>query len=538
MTTSKKPHKPHTPAPHDQLTKLLGRAKHFIATVPKKYLYITVAAVIVISGATVVLQPKRTEAKFCSTLNEGMSGIESRYQNASGGGTMKEMGTLAGNLSEFSKLLRDLNDVAPPEIENDMKVVAESWDKNMDDGAKNGATAVTNPLGALANGLAGGIMNTIKNGASYNAVDTYSKEHCGRGLFSGSPSQNSTTVNESGSIDLAVDKTDFKPWEGKQHGLVLKISDEIILVNPDTKTATTKLKLPEAQGRTPGGDSGRSYRISTGYPSSISPNLRYIVGMFDSTDSTPSELAYYDLKDRALKATGTQPGRRFELMRSGYADVGGGYIQFAKDGLLKIGRQEVCRSNEHTGVDIHTGQDTLYDIANSKVTAGGIYSIKCGFTGADDVVVYNYKNNKYVAIYQKYTDPITLRYNGKLEGNFPCWDIVGLIDRTKLLCEEKTGMKVLDIANVIDKKSEKDDPDSYDYKVGRLHYDIKDSVTIDAGGEIGSYALSPDLKKVAFIRTESGTASLYIADLSSGESTKVGTLKANSAGNITVLRWL
>lgn len=520
-----------SPTPETPLAKLVESVKHFISNTPKQSLYIGIAVIVAIAGVTTytLANPTRSEAKFCSTLHTGMDGIWGRYNDSSDKGSLTQMGVLMNNMSEFSKLLRDLNKVAPSEIEDDMKVVSEAWDKSIDDGAKNGATAVTNPLGALSNGLAGGIVSAIKNGASYKAVDEYASSHCGRTLFgttgSNTTADTTTTSNDTGVINIdTIEKSDFKPWEGNQKGIVIKTVDSFILIDPETKTATSKLKLPDATGRTPGGDTGRSYAISTGFASSISPNLRYIIAAFEPADQYSSrEMAYYDLKEQTIKGTGIKPKRELKA-HNGLTPHGN--LIFKETGLLEFDDRDI----NSKGVSIY------YDIANSKVVEGAAYNTSLG--SVSDVVVYDYKNKKELAIHGGYHDEVQLRYKNKLEGTFPCWYVVGLIDRTKLLCEEKTGMKVLDITNVVDKKAEKDDPDSYDYKVGRLHYDISDIATIDMGSELNSYALSPDLKKVAIVMKGVDSSSLYIADLASGESTKVGTFESDSISSIEVLRWL
>lgn len=519
------------PLSGSRLTSIASNINRVISTGAKSRLILIIVAVITVGGVAVVLQPKRTEARFCSTLNDGMSGIDSRYQDASGTSTMNEMGTWAGNMSEFSKLLRDLNEVAPSEIENDMKVVAESWSSSMDDGTKNGASAATNPLGAITGGLMGGIASAIKNGASYTAVDNYSKEHCGRGLFSGNSQSSNDIATDSSSIgviDLSnVEKLDFKPWENQQRGFVIMTADELLLVDANTKSATKKLQLPKSLGRSPGGDSGRSYRLSINYASSISPDLRYIIGLFDATESSPSELAYYDLKEQTLKSTGVMTPKK--SLRDSNIPVRHGYMTFTKTGLLEFSEKVSGDRNNSKRTSVY------YDLARNEVIDGESYSAAQGRN--NDVVVFDFKNKTETVIYHEYADPVQLRYKEELRSSFPCVNIEGLIDHAKLLCKEESSMRVLDITNVIDKKSEKDDPDSYDYEVGRVHYDIKDNTSITIDGKITSYALSPDLRKIAILATKSGVASLYTADLSSGKPTKVADLRSDTSSKLSLLKW-
>ena len=522
--------------PESWRTKLLNDAKHFLATTPKQYLYISVAAVVAIAGVTTyaLVNPSRSEAKFCSTLTTGMDEIQGRYKASSSEGSLTQMGVLMNNMSEFSKLLRDLHKVAPSEIEDDMKVVSEAWDKSIDDGTKNGATAVTNPLGALSNGLAGGLASAIKNGASYKAVDDYTSTHCGRTLFAmtGTQAAGSDTTTDPDTIALdTVADTNFKPWEAKQHGFVVQAGDTLFLIDKDTKAVTTKLELPKAQGRTPGGDSGRSFTIGYMSRDAFSPNMRYITAMYDGPNAP--ELAYYDLKEKKLIGTGITDSK-------GLNNPAYGSVKFDRTGLLYVGRTQREVPNANNGGISLKPAARFYNIDTGKEQVNPVDHEAAGVS--DDTVVHDYVNNKAVTLF-KITDPVLIRYNGKSSGEkgyfsaCKSFNIIGLISKDRLLCISDDGLKVVDVANILANNTEKDDPDSHDYVVGRLHYHVKDVATVSVAGDVESYALSSDLKKIAYIEKQNDQRTLFTADLASGEVAKIGILNSSAEGEIRLLKW-
>ena len=558
----KKPHKPYTPTPQGQPAKLLASAKHFIGTAPKQYIYIAVAAVVVISSAVVILQPKRTEAKFCSTLNTGMNEIEGRYKASSSKGSLTQMGVLMNNMSEFSKLLRDLNKVAPSEIEDDMKVVSEAWDKSMDDGAKNGATAVTNPLGALTNGLAGGIVSAIKNGASYKTVDEYASAHCGRTLFGTNMAAANESAEETNVLDLtSTDIAKIKPWESNQKGVVVMYDGKLYLINTQDKKLAGQYTLPDEKGRTSATDDGQPYSLRYSASMPFSKDFRYIAASLYPICKVSDrdcfrkqdQVAYYDLKDSKVTPTGvvaySAPESQGEHAKwnggalspdfAGIATITistDSYDGFDQRGLLKVGYEKgyfmVDGDKYH-----HAYQDSVYyDIASKTV----VHPVKkdASVLFPSEITTLSYYENKADVLIYTPKEGVEIKHNGGgISSTFPCEQKLGLISKTKLLCDRGSAIVVIDISNIVNNKTKKDDPNSPDYRVGRTYYDVKDSATINVGDRGGNRPLSPDLKQIAYVRSEAGSKVLYVADLSSGESTKIGTLKTADSESAKVLGW-
>lgn len=116
----------------------------------------------------------RSPEAFCGELKTSMDGINAKYK-ATSNDALAGLGGLMENLGEFTRMLHKLDELAPDEISAEMSESVKAWDKQADTAQE----MVKNPLGALAGGLASGIMSA----GSMKAVDAWAKTNCQMPVF-------------------------------------------------------------------------------------------------------------------------------------------------------------------------------------------------------------------------------------------------------------------------------------------------------------------------------------------------------------------
>ena len=133
------------------------------------------AAVLSLAGALVLTGCSgRSPEAFCSELKTSMDGINAKYK-ATSNDALAGLGGLMENLGEFTRMLHKLDELAPDEIKSEMAESVKAWDRQADTAQE----MVKNPLGALAGGLASGIMSA----GSMKAVDAWAKTNCQMPVF-------------------------------------------------------------------------------------------------------------------------------------------------------------------------------------------------------------------------------------------------------------------------------------------------------------------------------------------------------------------
>lgn len=111
---------------------------------------------------------------FCGALDEGITEMR-----ANAGAAETDVGgqlvLVLTNIGEFTTLVHELDETAPAEIDTEMSDARDFWDSQKDVMS----TAVTDPVSALATGVAASVFSS----ASVEAVDRYALEQCGTTVF-------------------------------------------------------------------------------------------------------------------------------------------------------------------------------------------------------------------------------------------------------------------------------------------------------------------------------------------------------------------
>jgi hypothetical protein len=105
---------------------------------------------------------------FCMTLEDGLESFVSTNDG-------DPFVALLTNISETNRLIANLAQDPPSDIAADMKVVAQNWEEQTD----LASGAASDPLGAFA----GALVSSLISSRSYQVVDDYALEQCGRPVF-------------------------------------------------------------------------------------------------------------------------------------------------------------------------------------------------------------------------------------------------------------------------------------------------------------------------------------------------------------------
>jgi hypothetical protein len=87
---------------------------------------------------------------------------------------LSELGASVQALGALRTYFDDLANVAPPQIENDAKIVAQSYDQEFNDASN----VASNPLGSLA----GALMQGLGSSSQTNAMNAFALKYCGRSV--------------------------------------------------------------------------------------------------------------------------------------------------------------------------------------------------------------------------------------------------------------------------------------------------------------------------------------------------------------------
>jgi hypothetical protein len=145
---------------------------------------------------------KRSEKNFCSELKAGNARMKAHYA-AAGQDVPSQLGLIAQEVGEYTRLVHRLDEAAPDEIKTEMHDSREAWDKQADN------ISTSDPLGMLASGL----MNAMMSSASMAAVDKYAKSHCDVYVFSmGTPQAKQTAGPDESCPDVGFNGS-FDPTD-------------------------------------------------------------------------------------------------------------------------------------------------------------------------------------------------------------------------------------------------------------------------------------------------------------------------------------
>jgi uncharacterized protein YceK len=152
------------------------RAPRALHTPVLRVLLVVTAVSLILSGCS---SPRSTEA-FCATYWEQKAAYVSKYDQASDQleatsdpliGLLGNAAMLAQSIGDTVVIFDKLDRVAPDEIEPDVAAVRDSLKAQIESAGE----MATDPLGALA----GGLVQGLSTGGSWQRVGDYVTTHCG-----------------------------------------------------------------------------------------------------------------------------------------------------------------------------------------------------------------------------------------------------------------------------------------------------------------------------------------------------------------------
>ena len=142
-----------------------------------------IGAVVLLTSLTACSGSQRTTAAFCSTMKSEQSRILAQFnsskdaaagQNDAFANALMGVGATVQALGELRTYFHKLSAVAPKEIEEETKLVADWYD----DQVKSAKGAISNPLGSLASSALDGIMIS----GPMNTVNKFALQNCGQSV--------------------------------------------------------------------------------------------------------------------------------------------------------------------------------------------------------------------------------------------------------------------------------------------------------------------------------------------------------------------
>jgi hypothetical protein len=514
------------------LEKTIASSKKYLKTKytqqPRVFIGISVTILIIVALIIYSVIPQRSVQAFCDTFKKEGTALHDKYQSAADGITKSSyslssmisgMGSIAQEPGDMAVLFDRLDKVAPNDIEPDVAAVRDALKKNNDTASK----ASGNWLSAIASSFVTGLQSM----GSMQKVDSYITKNCDTSYMSSGTTTTTATTNTDATASQAdqtnylsvdgIDKDSMKLWEHKQSGVVANLNGSLVLINPTTFKITAQHTLPAVQGRTPGGDSGKSYTLKTDDGielSDFSKDFQYIPLEFKegTDDKDLTSVGYYDLGNDNVTditssvGTGRDP-KNYDNDFKPYFDPNNRNILIFNQG------------NRYGGFM----WQKEFDLTTRSVTD---YKPDPSFTS--DSFVWNKAHTSRVRIIMN-NNTINRTSGGTGLGCNP----IQMITDTAILCSSGTSslqLEILDISNIINDKALTDDPNSYNYVKGHLHYEIPDPVLLD--GTTGSdYLVSSDAKTV--ISTDDKV--IYSTDLVKNETKKVADL--SSSDKFSLLEW-
>ena len=267
-------------------------------------------------------------------------------------------------------------------------------------------------------------------------------------------------------------------WDGTQHGLVATIDDNLAVIDIKERKLVGRTELPAQQGRTPGGDSGRSYEIleahNAGYEPSryvFSQNFRYVPVQFryitsDSVGFYDQPAGVYDLKEQKATQLPIQP----EIYND-TKDKKLYFDPFKPDTLI----YEKYTSNSSGSLDGSHRRYEAYDFINkttSDATKTTWQFVVSQLSREPRIASTGFLNKTGDGYVQPEYGSVELRDNGTAIESYPFVPIKMISDSALLVIHKTQGIGVIDISNILEKRTQKDNENSYNYKEGRLHYNL------------------------------------------------------------------
>lgn len=520
----------------------LTRILTLLKTKPIVLLLLTV---LTIFGIFNYVSPKRSVESYCKTYKAETEKLHNKWKDQSEqyvksdsfSALMGSLALVAGAPRDFEIMFNKLSKVAPEEIEDDVITMRDAFKKSSEQSIS----------GNFLQDLGSALLLSFRTSGAQARVDEFTTANCGlpssfasNSLISptptGLPAQKQNILQTNG-----VKENSLKLWEKNKSGIIAILGSEIVLINPDNFKIIARQTLPKTQGRTPGGDSGKSYTLNTHYGIGIrdfDSNYRYIPLVFDKDRDDKGhvifQVGYYDMKDNTVNEIPLP-------------EIDEGIIQGNESPFINpINRTTMLYKKAHSrGWD--NSDWNVINFSNKEITT---YS---GDIRADILTessdVGDFASNKFVlnpsltSLVKLGEEDVDFNQNNarNLNHGLACEPIQLLSDKS-LFCinEEKDQLYTVDITNIVENKTETDDPTSYDYRPGVKHYVVPDPVALlpDTPRYIDNIIVSPDGKKIIFGsadgpkqfnamgETTSGKYAIYSVNVSDKKLIKIADQKA------------
>lgn len=114
--------------------------------------------------------PPPTAAGFCQVYHQQERQYLTQYGHSSPSQPLQDLANAIGAMSDWVPIFERLDQAAPPSIEPDVQNILDALKQEQQAAGQE----FSNPLGALASGLAASMMSS----ASWDHLTTYIEQHC------------------------------------------------------------------------------------------------------------------------------------------------------------------------------------------------------------------------------------------------------------------------------------------------------------------------------------------------------------------------
>jgi hypothetical protein len=319
----------------------------------------------------------RSVRAFCTTYQEQKHEYLATYASgpSSGGDSIGSLMSSIGNslaaVGDWVVIFDKLDRVAPPDIEPDVAHIRDSLKEQQQAAEK----AVDNPLGALASGLASGLMAS----GSWNRVSAYVDSNCGGGAGSGS----GTTIQAQPS-SAAASPSEASPAAGSDrepgNGLIGLDCTEGQVVRIDVANgAETPIATLQTSLTTPFDQLSLEQLACSG---SIDPSGRYIALTGPQQSDGSQHVGYFDTSTgRVTDVTAATTSADGGFSSSPPTDSGAGFL-----GSRYL---TFSRTDKHMLYDLRSGklsslkQSSFPSVVSADAPVGASGTVESGTTFSD-----------------------------------------------------------------------------------------------------------------------------------------------------------
>jgi hypothetical protein len=488
---------------------------------------------VTIFGITIVLLlfylmlPKRTVKSYCTTYKEEKTKLQIKWEKEltanSNKGTLSRLigtfGAVAGMSKDIEYFYEKLEKVSPGEIREDVKTLRDAAKKSSDQSIS----------GNWFQDLAAGLAQGLRSASPQRRVDEYTQKNCeiNPSLLAKevegvkyAPSPTTTppptpTPTPPALSYSGISDDSLKLWEKPQSGVFAAADDRLLLINPTSLEVIAQRKLPEERGRTPGGDSGKSYTLITdSYQSNIDDtdfdvNYRFIPLFFSlPTDNgwQGNYLGLYDLADNRVEELNVSNGDKQIYNKTVF------FNPLNRNELIFQGKQFENLSDRSAPQWQREGW-RIYDpktknIKNYELDINPKFLQEQSRAYVDptktDIPQYLWNKDRTGLTEIKTDRSIKFRYQAVRGSDGLGCSPFQFIDDTSVFCitAGNRNLNKLDISFVLNNEYVTDDPSDFNYQPGRRYYKTSEPLNLPSKekpiSDAMSILISPDGKYAVY----------------------------------------